>query len=458
MKINGLAVRLGVAVVSLCVVSGCSAFDAAPIPTEALSTEPTLAPRTTTEQILQNLPPANQVITVSVYDFSDYTGQNKPGDVPQYSRAVTQGGLSLLKKSLLDAGSQSWFRVLERGGLSHLLEERKIIRSMREQYLTPSGDQLPPLAPLLYSGLLLEGGIVAYESNLMTGGVGARYLGVGGNTEYRRDMVTVSLRAVSVSTGEVLVAVTTSKTIFSTGIKGGLFKFVSFDEIVEGEAGVTANEPPQLAVRQAIEMAVYAMVMEGFQKQLWSFRDPASGQRAYQDYLVRAYGGGEVPVQARAAAIPPPPVPQPQAYAPRQEAPQSQPFSQPSQQQNVIVQSNSPQAARTQAQAAPSGQVAPQARARVEQQATASAQGGVPQGLYIQVVAVKALDQEGKRIFDELKASGLPVRVQEVNFETVRYLRLLVGPYANEPAALAELPKVGQISSSLGKPFLKRIY
>lgn len=255
------------------------------VPKESFSSDATLAPVTETETMLHKLPPAEQPIVVAVYEFSDYTGQNKPSDTQQFSRAVTQGGLPILKKALLDAGNQRWFDVVERGGINNLLQERKIIRTMREEYLGAGGRELPQLGPLRYAGLLLEGGVVAYESNVLTGGLGARYLGIGGNTQYSRDMVTVYLRAVSVKTGQVMLSVNTSKTIFSTALQGGMFKFVSYDAIAEAETGVTYNEPPQLAVRQAIEMAVYALIMEGTNHGMWKFKNRRVGQQYVMEYF-----------------------------------------------------------------------------------------------------------------------------------------------------------------------------
>ncbi len=276
--------------------SGCAAMEQAS-PLETKEVDATLATKTNTMQLLEQLPLPEEQLVVAVYEFGDKTGQQKPGDIAQYSKAVTQDGLSIVKKALLDASGHKWFKVLERGGLDHLLQERKIIRSMREEYAGPDGRQLPSISPMLYAGLLLEGGIVSYESNVMTGGIGARYLGIGGSSKYSRDMVTIYLRLVSVSTGEVLLSVNTSKTIFSTAISGGVFKFVSYDSIMEAETGMTINEPPQLAVRQAIEMGVYAMVMEGAKNNLWRFKNPQVGQQALNKYLDKYYGKKTDPVE-----------------------------------------------------------------------------------------------------------------------------------------------------------------
>ena len=135
--------------------------------------------------------------------------------------------------------------------------------------------------------MLLEGGILTYDANELTGGVGANFLGVGASAQYRRDIVTVGARIVSVQTGEVLISATTTKTVYSVGIDGNAYRFVSLNGILQAEVGVTRNEPTQLAVRQAIDLAVYSSIMEGVRKELWTFADPARGRVLVQEYLDR---------------------------------------------------------------------------------------------------------------------------------------------------------------------------
>jgi len=236
-------------------------------------------------QQLASLPPPTEPIVVVVYKFRDHTGQYKSSDaVLQYSTAVTQGATSLLIKALMDAGNGKWFTVLEREGLSNLLNERKIIRQTRKQYVN-GGEKLPPLPPLLYAPILLDGGIVAYESNLLSGGMGARYFGAGGFTEFRRDTVTVDLRAVSVKRGTILNTLQTRKTILSAKLEGGLFRFVDPLRLLEIEAGIASNEAPQMAVREAIELAVYGLILEGIKDQIWTFKDPEAGAPILASYL-----------------------------------------------------------------------------------------------------------------------------------------------------------------------------
>ncbi len=235
--------------------------------------EPAKAPKATPVTTKLNaLPPSGQRAAVAVYNFTDQTGQFKQTDGAQtLSRAVTQGATSILVKTLHEAGNRSWFTVVERERLENLLRERAVIREMRASYLGETKINPQALPPLLFAGVLLEGGIIGYDSNTKTGGSGARLLGIGGRTQYREDTVTVYLRAVSVKTGEVLASVSSRKSIASVAVGADAFRFVAFRELLELEAGVTYNEPDELALRQAIEASVYSLIMEGAMQDLWCF-------------------------------------------------------------------------------------------------------------------------------------------------------------------------------------------
>lgn len=239
---------------------------------------------------LAYLPPPKVPIIVSVYNFRDQTGQFKSRDVFTNSTSVTQGATSMLIKALRDAGGGGWFKVLEREGLNNLLNERKIIRQTRKQYVREGGTATPTLPPLFFSGVLLEGGVIAYESNLLTGGIGAEYFGAGGSVEFQRDSVTIYLRLVSVKTGEILETVNTRKTIFSLKVNAGITRFISFNRLLEAEVGFTTNEPPQMAVLEAIETAVYSLIMEGINDELWSFKNPKRTRRLLRQYFKEKQG------------------------------------------------------------------------------------------------------------------------------------------------------------------------
>jgi curli production assembly/transport component CsgG len=210
--------------------------------------------QTQTQELLREIPPPARPVAVAVYGFADQTGQFKTSDNGQtLSRAVTQGGASILAKALQDAGGRKWFTIVEREQLRNLLNERQIIREMRERYLGEKEINPQALPAMLFAGVLLEGGIVSYDSNTVTGGAGAAFLGIGAHTQYRQDTVTVYLRAVSVRTGEVLTTVTASKTIASHELGANTFRYVAFKELLQAEAGITVNEPDHLALQQEIE-------------------------------------------------------------------------------------------------------------------------------------------------------------------------------------------------------------
>ena len=216
-------------------------------------------------------PPKGDKITVSVYNFKDLTGQRKPNEkLAVFSSAVTQAPDAYLVKALQDVGDGKWFRVIERGDIDNLIKERQLIKSMRDLY---EGDKAQPLEPLLFSGLLIQGGVIGYDSNVTSGGVGVRIAGIGPSTQYRSDLVTVNLRVVSVNTGEVLLSVTTTKTILSFSDSISMMRFVDAGTLnIEGEAGLSMNESVNLATQRAIEAAVVEMIKQGVEKKYWRFK------------------------------------------------------------------------------------------------------------------------------------------------------------------------------------------
>jgi curli production assembly/transport component CsgG len=223
---------------------------------------------------LLNLPPAEKKPIVAVYEFQDLTGQRKSvQNIASFSTAVTQGGTEMLIDALKAAGDGTWFRVVERKGIDHLVRERQIIRSGREEAAKVLGEEAPKLGPMLFAGMIIEGGIIGYDSNIMTGGRGARTLGIGGSRQYRQDQVTVSLRAVSVLTGEVLLNVQAKKTIFSYGSSGDIFRFIEQGtQLIEFEDGTGKNESVTYSVRTAIEAAVLELVNQGDERGLWKIK------------------------------------------------------------------------------------------------------------------------------------------------------------------------------------------
>ena len=279
-------VSIGIAVLTGCVAPATPLTDSEPVPVQV----------TSTQSLLLELPLPKAPVPIAVYGFEDKTGQFKPQEnVQTLSRAVSQGGDAILIKALRDAGNGGWFKVLERTGLDNLLKERKIIREMRSRYLGEKEFNPNALPPLLFAGVILEGGVVGFDSNTLTGGVGARFLSIGGDVKYRQNSVTVNLRAVSVKSGEVLANVTIAKTVASIGLQGGVFKYVSFDELLELETGITNNEPDTLALRRTIEKAVHSLIIEGSEAGLWEFADSQTGAALVAARRAEQYGNSPPP-------------------------------------------------------------------------------------------------------------------------------------------------------------------
>jgi len=196
--------------------------------------------KTQTQNLLNELPPPQRPVAIAVYGFTDQTGQFKPTTAGQtLSRAVTQGAGSILVNSLQEAGERSWFTVVERERLDNLLKERQIISEMRRRFLGEEVTDPNALPALLFAGVLLEGGIVGYDSQ---------------------------------------------------SLGASAFKFVAFRELLEAEAGITSNEPDQVALQQAIEKAVYGLVLEGVELDLWKFQDMAAAEALMSTYRAERDG------------------------------------------------------------------------------------------------------------------------------------------------------------------------
>jgi len=221
------------------------------------------------------VPKVSPVVAVYPSAFTDQTGQRKSNsEFALFSTAITQQPNALLIRALKHAGSGKFFRVVERVGLDNLTKERQLIRSAREQFADEE-EKKKQLAPLLFAGILIEGAVISYEANLESGGIGARYLGIGNSIQYREDNITVSLRMVSVATGEVLLEVLSQKTIFSYGKSEDVFRFIEAGtELVEIELGNARNESSTIALMKAIEGAVLEIIEQGYDKKYWVYNLP----------------------------------------------------------------------------------------------------------------------------------------------------------------------------------------
>ena len=261
-----------VAAVAL-LLAGCmhSQYGRSPVPDPAV-----VGPATALRHKLEHLKPPGPPVSVAVYAFPDMTGQHKytPGlTYGDLSKAVTQGGGTLLMDILRSAGQGTWFEIVERAQVDDLLRERKIIEdSFHERKPRLKDSKMPPqpvLPAIRFADYLFAGGIIGYDRTISTGGAGASYLGISGNAEYQKDVVNVTLRLIDVLSGKVVSSVNTSKTIYSINIGAGLSRYVTVSNLLEINGGVSAAEPTLLAVREAMELALYQMLDECSQTLTW---------------------------------------------------------------------------------------------------------------------------------------------------------------------------------------------
>jgi len=239
--------------------------------------KPELAPNKMQREFDSIPAPDGKRLSVAVYSFADKTGQRKPvSGIASLSTAVTQGAEVFLIKALQDVGHGQWFEVVERINIDALTKERTIIRQMREAY---EGVNAKPLMPMQFAGIIMEGGIIGYDSGSESGGAAHRFLGIGSQTQYSKDTVTISLRAISVNTGKVLAAVHVTKIVYSTADSFAVLKFLDNGaQAFEAEGGLTINEPGTLAVKATIEAAVVELIKEGERKGIWDYKKPDAVQ------------------------------------------------------------------------------------------------------------------------------------------------------------------------------------
>lgn len=250
------------------------------IPPSNVKSNARLTPTTAVTRALAHLPTPRTKIPVAVYGLRDQTGQYKPSPDSPYSTAVTQGAATMLVEALRDSG---WYIPVEREGLQNLLTERRIVRAIDSP--AERGKPIINLPNLLPASLIIEGNITGYDSNVRTGGKGANFLGIGANTQYRVDQVSVDLRCVDIRTGQVLNTVSVTKTIYSYQFDANIYKFTSYRHLLQGETGYTTNEPAQLAVKEAIEAAVVHLIVQGVSERILELKD----EQDWNSPVIQAY-------------------------------------------------------------------------------------------------------------------------------------------------------------------------
>lgn len=260
--------------------------------------EAELTPQTRAGADIAAFPQPKGKIPVAIYSFKDQTGQYKASPGSSFSTAVTQGATAILIKALKDSG---WFLPVERENLQDILTERKIARALEQPTATPA-PPLRNLTPLTAANLIIEGSIIGYDENVKTGGIGAKYFGISLSQQYRVDQVSVNLRAVDINTGQILESVSTSKTVYSILLDGGVYRFISFKRLLQAEVGVTATEPAAIAVEEAIRTALAHLIVQGIGNRLWTVMNPADLDAPILKEYMDSYTKSLAPVAGESAA------------------------------------------------------------------------------------------------------------------------------------------------------------
>jgi curli production assembly/transport component CsgG len=223
-------------------------------------------------------PPPPRALTVGVYSCIDTSGQRRPTRLPQeLSTAVPMDCTPYLIDAVRSV-PRGYVFLVERQHVDELLRERQLatlaLNTPTDSAPAAGIEALPPpparrLITLRVAEILLIGQVVAYDraTRQVAGGVAVN--STGGSGEYVTDLVTFSLRAVAVQTGEVLGQSTVSKSVTSLSIGGHISKIYSTD-VVEIEFGGAGNEPVGLALGAAVRSALIALINQGLRDGWWS--------------------------------------------------------------------------------------------------------------------------------------------------------------------------------------------
>ena len=267
--------RHGVMLLGVIALAACTS-----VPPSNVKANAKLTPNTKVTRDLTQLPEPRAKVPVAVYSLRDQTGQYKNSPDSPYSTQVTQGAATMLINALRNSG---WYMPVEREGLQNLLTERRIVRAIESP--SDKGKPIINLPNLMPASLIIEGGIIAYESNVRTGGKGANYLGIGSSTQYRVDQVTASLRSIDIRSGQVLNTVSVTKTIYSYQFSANVYAYVAYQKLLQGETGFTTNEPAQLAVREALESAVIHLTVQSVHDRILELKN----EQDWASPIIQAY-------------------------------------------------------------------------------------------------------------------------------------------------------------------------
>lgn len=212
-------------------------------------TEPLFTGAAKAHDALRAAPHPRQRVMTAVNSIQDQTGKLS------FGLFGPDAGM-MLAQALQNAGGGAWFAVVDRDSLDELAASHRFAL-----------DQ-PRRRP---RAVRVDCTITSVDSALERGGDGAALLGASANSPYWRISVTMDLRASSVFPGPVPVQVSVREELYAAPLRDGGVKYASLGAQLPARTGFSAESPPELAVREAMEKAVYRLVLRATARKLWAF-------------------------------------------------------------------------------------------------------------------------------------------------------------------------------------------
>ena len=213
--------------------------------------------------------PPKRPLTVGIYSCIDTSGQRRPDQVVQeLSTAVPMDCTPYLTEAVR-ALRPGYVFLVEREHVDELLRERQLATlALNNAAEIDRSSVAHKLATLRVAEVLLVGQVVAYDRSVHQLAAGAAVNGIGASGVYVTDVITFSVRAVAVQTGEVIGQVTVTKSVTSLKI-GSHFAKIYGTDAVDIEAGGAGNEPVGIALNSAVRSAVIQLVQQGARDGWW---------------------------------------------------------------------------------------------------------------------------------------------------------------------------------------------
>ena len=292
---------------------------------------------------------AVEPLSISVGEVRDFTGKSSINE----GAALTQGG-TLMVMSALGRLTPA-VRIHER--FDPRVAELELIYADRRQlgdgraYAVPGGgpgqQQRVPWMPyaggtIQNSRYFIVGGITELNWNVQSGGIDARYNGVGPAARTFTASIAADLRIVDTRSLVVVRTVSLQKQVTGHEVELNVFRFFG-SRLFDISGGMRNQEPIQLAVRATLELGVLELLSSvsgvsfqhcagpAIQAGIMSAGYEVAPSRPVPQPFLPAFVPAPIMDQAETPIAPPPPAPAPQRDRPAPAARTSSPGSAPDQ-------------------------------------------------------------------------------------------------------------------------------